>query len=113
MNYLYLILPILIIFFWGIRIIRPTHRGLIERLGKYHRFGQPGFHWIIPIIERMFLVNTTEQMVNAEPQEIITNDNLNAKVDAQVYFKVKNDEESVKGSQYNVNNYSWQINAAR
>jgi regulator of protease activity HflC (stomatin/prohibitin superfamily) len=35
-------------------------------------------------------------------------------VDAQVYFKVKGDEESVKGSQYNVNNYSWQIvNLAR
>ncbi len=53
-------------------------------------------------------------MVNAEPQEIITNDNLNAKVDAQVYFKVKEDEDSVKGSQYNVNNYAWQIvNLAR
>jgi len=114
MNYLYLIVPILIILFWGMRVVRPTHRGLIERLGKYRRFAQPGFHWIIPVIERMFLVNVTEQMVNAEPQEIITNDNLNAKVDAQVYFKVKIDEESVKGSQYNVNNYSWQIvNLAR
>jgi regulator of protease activity HflC (stomatin/prohibitin superfamily) len=53
-------------------------------------------------------------MVDAEPQEIITNDNLNARVDAQVYFKVKADEESVKNSQYNVNNYQWQIvNLAR
>jgi regulator of protease activity HflC (stomatin/prohibitin superfamily) len=114
MNFFYLIIPVVLIFFWGIRIVRPTHRGLIERLGKYHSFAEPGFHWIIPVIERMFLVNTTEQMVNAEPQEIITNDNLNAKVDAQVYFKVKVDEDSVKGSQYNVNNYSWQIvNLAR
>ena len=47
-------------------------------------------------------------------QEIITNDNLNASVDAQVYFKVKPDEESVKGSQYNVNNFKYQIvNLAR
>ena len=62
----------------------------------------------------MFQVNVTEQMIDAEPQEIITNDNLNARVDAQVYFKVKNDEESVKSSQYNVNNYQWQIvNLAR
>ena len=44
------------------------------------------------------MVNVTEQMVDAEPQEIITNDNLNASVDAQVYFRVKSDEESVKGS---------------
>jgi regulator of protease activity HflC (stomatin/prohibitin superfamily) len=114
MNVFYLIIPIVFIFLVGIRIVRPTHRGLIERLGKYHHFAQPGFHWVIPIIEKMYLVNTTEQMVNAEPQEIITNDNLNAKVDAQVYFKVKSDEDSVKGSQYNVNNYSWQIvNLAR
>ncbi|MBI5150778.1 MAG: SPFH/Band 7/PHB domain protein [Candidatus Omnitrophica bacterium] len=102
------------IFFSGIRIIRPTHRGLVERFGKYARFGMPGFNWIIPVVENMYLVNITEQMVNAEPQEIITNDNLNAKVDAQVYFKVKTDEESVKNCQYNVGNYQWQIvNLAR
>ncbi len=102
------------IFFAGIRIVRPTHRGLIERLGKYHRFANMGFNWIIPIVENMYLVNITEQMVDAEPQEIITNDNLNAKVDAQVYFKVKTDESSVKNCQYNVGNYQWQIvNLAR
>jgi len=110
----WIIVAVVLIFFMGIRIIRPTSRGLVERLGKYHRFAQPGFNWIIPVIDRMFLVNITEQMVDAEPQEIITNDNLNARVDAQVYFKVKIDEESVKSSQYNVNNYQWQIvNLAR
>lgn len=113
MIYLIIILAVLI-FFSGIRIVRPTHRGLVERLGKYHRFATPGFNWIIPIIERLYRVNITEQMVDAEPQEIITNDNLNARVDAQVYFKVKSDEESVKSSQYNVNDYQLQIvNLAR
>lgn len=102
------------IFLIGIRIVRPTHKGLIERLGKYRHFANPGFHWIIPLIDKMYQINTTEQMVDAEPQEIITNDNLNARVDAQVYFRVKDDEDSVKSSQYNVNNYQWQIvNLAR
>jgi regulator of protease activity HflC (stomatin/prohibitin superfamily) len=100
---------VLLIAMLGIRIIRPTQKGLIERLGKYHHFAEPGFHWIIPVIDRIYVVNTTEQMIDAEPQEIITNDNLNAKVDAQVYFKVKGDEESVKGAVYNVNNYRSQI----
>ncbi|MFH0790657.1 MAG: SPFH domain-containing protein [Candidatus Omnitrophota bacterium] len=105
---------IVLIFLMGIRIVRPTHRGLIERLGKYHKFANCGFNWIMPIIDKMYLVNVTEQMVDAEPQEIITNDNLNARVDAQVYFKVKSDEQNVKSSQYNVNNYQWQIvNLAR
>jgi len=98
----------------GIRIIRPTHRGLVERLGKYKRFAGPGFHWVIPVVDRMSQVAITEQMFDAEPQEIITNDNLNARVDAQIYFKVREDEESVKSSQYKVNNYSYQIiNLAR
>ncbi|HRS53457.1 MAG TPA: SPFH domain-containing protein [Bacteroidales bacterium] len=111
---LWAIIIVVTIFFLGIRIVRPTHRGLIERLGKYYRFAKPGFHWIIPIIDKIYLVNITEQMVDAEPQEIITNDNLNARVDAQVYFRVNSDEESVKSALYNVNNYQWQIvNLAR
>ncbi|MBM3148072.1 MAG: SPFH/Band 7/PHB domain protein, partial [Actinobacteria bacterium] len=98
----------------GIRIVRPTSRGLIERLGKYSRFGQPGFHWIIPIIEKLYKVDIREVLVDAQPQVIITNDNLNARVDAQVYLKVNSDEESVKASQYNVANYEMQIvNLAR
>lgn len=86
----------LVVFLAGIRIVRPTHRGLVERLGKYRRFANRGFNWIIPVIDRLVQVNITEQMVNAQPQEIITNDNLNARVDAQVYFRVQEDEESVK-----------------
>ena len=69
--YLYLIIPVVLIFFAGIRIVRPTQRGLIERLGKYHNFAHPGFHWIIPIIDKLYLVNVTEQMVDDRPQGII------------------------------------------
>ena len=108
------IAAVILFFFAGIKIVRPTHRGLIERLGKYNKFANPGFHWIIPFIDKMYIVNITEQMVDAQPQEIITNDNLNASVDAQVYFRVLEQEESVKSSQYNVNNYKLQIvNLAR
>ena len=113
-SFYFIIAGVIFIFFLGVRIVRPTHRGLIERLGKYYHFANPGFHWIIPFIDRLFLVNITEQMVNAESQEIITNDNLNASVDAQVYFKVIESEDGVKSSQYSVNNYKWQIvNLAR
>src|SRR5678815_2997855 len=113
-NYSTIFLFVLIVFFLGIRIVRPTHRGLIERLGKYYKFADPGFHWIIPGIDKMYQINTTEQMINAESQEIITFDNLNARVDAQVYFKIKPEEQNVKNSQYNVNNITYQIvNLAR
>ena len=82
-----IVLVIIVLVFMGIRIIRPTHRGLVERLGKYNRYSGPGFHIIIPGIERMFRVDIREVLVEAQPQTIITNDNLNARVDAQVYLR--------------------------
>jgi regulator of protease activity HflC (stomatin/prohibitin superfamily) len=42
-----------VVFFSGIRIVRPTDRGLIETLGKYTKFALPGYHWIIPAIQRL------------------------------------------------------------
>jgi len=93
----------------SLRIVPPTERGLAERFGRYNRFASPGLNIIIPFVERLRLINITEQMVDAEPQEVITKDNLNATVDAQIYFKVVSDEDSVKKSQYNVNEYETQI----
>ena len=109
-----LVLIVLGLLIAGIRIVRPTHRGLVERLGKYNRYATPGFHFVVPILERMYKVDVRETLVEAQPQMIITNDNLNARVDAQVYLKVKADEENVKASQYNVADYEFQIvNLAR
>ena len=51
------IMPFLIflifIFLIGIRIVRPTEKGLIERLGKYKKTAEQGFHWIIPGIDKI------------------------------------------------------------
>jgi regulator of protease activity HflC (stomatin/prohibitin superfamily) len=108
------VVVVLFLLLAGIRVVRPTHRGLVERLGKYNRYANPGFHLIIPVVERMFQVDIRETLVEAQPQMIITNDNLNARVDAQVYLKVRADEDNVKASQYNVANYELQIvNLAR
>ena len=62
-----LILFLIIMFFVGIRIVRPTQKGLIERLGKYKKTADQGFHWIIPIIDKMIKVNITENMVGQNP----------------------------------------------
>ena len=98
----------------GFRVVRQTERAVKERLGRYVKYCNPGFQWIIPFVDHLYKVNVTEQMVDAEPQEIITNDNLNARVDAQVYFRVKSDEHNVKASQYEVDDYERQIvNLAR
>jgi len=103
------IIVIIIFLNLSVRTVRPTSRGLIERFGRYNRFAQPGIVFLIPFIERLVRINITENMIDAGLQEIITSDSLNAQVDAQVYFKVRSDEDSVKASQYNVFNYMVQI----
>ena len=103
------IVIIIIVLMLSVRTVRPTSRGLIERFGRYNRFANPGIVFLIPFIERLVRVNITENMIDAGLQEIITSDSLNAQVDAQVYFKVRSDEDDVKASQYSVFNYMRQI----
>lgn len=100
-----LILFLVFLFLIGIRIIRPRENGLIERLGKYKKTAVQGFHWIIPVIDRMIKVDITENMVDVEPQKIITKDDLNATVDAVVYFRVIDPMKAV----YKAQNYRAQI----
>ena len=93
----------------GIKIVRPTHRGIVETLGKYSRFQNSGVTFIVPLFQRLHTVLITETLIDVEQQVVITKDNLNCNVDAQVYFKVKEDEESVKNVFYKVTNYEIQI----
>lgn len=93
----------------GIKIIRPTHRGVIETFGKYSKFANPGFNWVCPIVRRLIPVDITENMAIIKPQEIITEDKLNATVDLVVYYKVDESEKGIKASLYNVYNFESQI----
>lgn len=93
----------------GIKIVRPTHRGIVETLGKYSRFQNSGVTFIVPLFQRLHTVLITETLIDVEQQVVITKDNLNCNVDAQVYFKVKEDEESTKNVFYKVTNYEQQI----
>ncbi len=99
------VVVILGIFGAGIRIVRPIERGLIERLGKYKKTAEQGFHWIIPIIDTMRTVNITEQMTDVPEQMVQTSDKLNTKVDAMVYYQVAD----VKKAEYNVDNHRRQL----
>jgi regulator of protease activity HflC (stomatin/prohibitin superfamily) len=93
----------------SIRQVRPTQKGLVERLGKYHRFVEGGLTFLIPYIDRIIKVNTTEQMTPVQRQDVITRDKVFMGVDAVVFYRVKRDEQSVKASEYSVNNYTVQI----
>ena len=105
LGYGIVIFIIAVILLKGIRLIRPTTRAAVETLGKYTRFQKSGITYIVPIIQKMYSVNITEQLVDVTRQEVITKDNLNCTVDAQVYFKVGDTEEELKSALYKVNDY--------
>ena len=100
---------ILYLFLSTVRIVRPTEKGLVERLGKYHRFVEGGVTFLFPIIDRIIRVNITERMTPVQRQDVITKDKVFMGVDAVVFYKIKTDEPSVKASQYNVANFAAQI----
>lgn len=85
----------------GIRIIRPVEVGVVEFLGKYSHTAFAGFNWIIPILQKMHKIDTTERRVDIEPQSIITQDKLNAEVDGVVYYKVSDAHNAL----YNVQSF--------
>lgn len=110
MYWLYVVMGLGFLYFLaGIRIVRPTERGVKETLGKYAGFISPGFNWVAVPFQRLIEVNVTERMADVEPQEIITLDNLNAEVDLVIYYKIKADSDNVKKSLYAVNDFRSQI----
>ncbi len=98
-----LALLILIIAATGIKVVRPYQRGLIERLGKFHREAGPGLHFIIPFFDRMTRVDLREMVIDVPPQEVITKDNVVVTVDAVIYYEVTDAYKVV----YNVNNFQF------
>ena len=72
----------------GLRILQQYQRGLIFRLGRYHATRLPGLIWIIPLIDRLQVVDVRVITQDIEPQETMTNDNVPVKVRAVVWYKV-------------------------
>src|SRR4030066_1156487 len=73
----------------AIRIVRQYERGVVLRFGRLIRTREPGFNLIIPIVDRMIKVELRVVTMVVEPQVVITKDNVTIKVDAVVYFMVK------------------------
>ncbi len=107
-----IVIPLVVIVYAvvsSLRIVRPTEKGLVERLGRYHRFVEGGVTFLFPFVDRIIKVNITERMTPVQRQDVITKDKVFMGVDAVVFYKIKIDETSVKASQYYVANFAAQI----
>lgn len=85
----------LLIIFAGIRIIFEYKRALKFRFGKYVKTLEPGFRWIIPIIETIQIVDIRVITINIVSQEVMTEDNVPCSIDGVVFFKINDPEKAV------------------
>ncbi len=79
----------------ALRIVREYQRLVIFRLGKCIGAKGPGLVLLIPVIDRMVRVDLRTVTLNIPPQEVITRDNVPARVNAVCYFHVISASESI------------------
>ncbi len=90
----------------GVKIVSQSDLYVVERLGKFHKVLNGGFHLIIPIIDQVReKLTSREQLVNIEKQAVITKDNVNISIDGIVFCKV----EDATMATYNVVNFKHAI----
>src|SRR5918995_947463 len=80
----------------AVRIVNEYERGVIFRLGRVQgRAKGPGLFFLIPIVDKMIKIDLRTITLDVPPQDLITRDNVPAKVNAVVYFRVLDPNKSV------------------
>ena len=79
----------------SIRVLREYERAVVFRLGRLIGAKGPGIVLLIPIIDRMVRVDLRTVTFDIPPQDLITRDNVPAKVNAVAYFRVVDPVRSV------------------
>lgn len=99
-----LFLILVVKFFRSIRLVPTKSAYIVERLGKYSRTLKPGFHALIPFVDRVaFIQDLKEETVDVPPQECFTRDEVQVEVDGVIYISVT---DPLKAS-YGVTDYTF------
>src|SRR5205807_8618509 len=80
----------------AIKVAREYERGIVFRLGRLLPEPKgPGLFLLIPIVDRMVRVDLRTITLNIPPQEVITKDNVPARVNAVAYFRIVDPEAAI------------------
>jgi len=91
-------------FLQALRLVPNQFAHIVERLGNYHKTLGPGFHALIPFIDKVvYKQDLREETIEVEPQECFTKDNVKVEVDGVLYLSVV---DPVNAS-YGVTNYRY------
>lgn len=91
----FLVIVALNFFIKGIKIIYQYERGIVFTWGKFTQIKEPGFRWIIPVIQTIKKVDMRIKTVEVPRQEVITKDNIPLLANTVVYFKVVKPEDAI------------------
>ncbi len=79
----------------GIRVVYEYKRAVKFRFGKYVSLLQPGLRWIIPVIERIQVVDIRVITINIEKQEVMTQDNVPCHINGVLFFRIEDATKAV------------------
>ena len=80
----------------AIKVVKEYERGVIFRLGRVQGGPKgPGLFLLLPLIDRMVKIDLRTVTMDVPPQDVITRDNVPARVNAVVYFRVVDPNRSV------------------
>ncbi|NOW02608.1 SPFH domain-containing protein [Clostridium beijerinckii] len=97
-----ILLLILIVVISSIKVVNTGHLYVVERFGQFHRVLEPGLHFIVPFVDFVRRkISTKQQILDVEPQSVITKDNVKILVDNVIFYKVLNARDAV----YNIESY--------
>lgn len=86
-----LLVVVLFVLMKSVVIVRQGYEYTIESFGRFTRTLKPGFHLVIPIIERIGAkINRMEQVLDVPSQDVITKDNAMVRVDGVLFFQIQN-----------------------
>ena len=93
-----LLVLVILILAANIRIVPQAHAYILERLGGYKETWGVGIHFKIPILDRVAKrVSLKEQVVDFEPQDVITKDNVTVQIDTVIFFQITDPKQYAYG----------------
>jgi regulator of protease activity HflC (stomatin/prohibitin superfamily) len=86
-------------------VIRQFERGIVEWLGPYVEFVEPGFHFQAPVFSVTRIRDVREHTLDIEPQPVITKDNVEIQVDGLIWVRPGLTAEEIKRTFYNIDDW--------
>jgi regulator of protease activity HflC (stomatin/prohibitin superfamily) len=84
-----IVLIVVVTLYRMVRIVPQQRMDIVERLGRYNRTLDPGFHLLVPFFDRVReKVDMREAVQSFPPQPVITSDNLVVSIDTVLYYRV-------------------------